>query len=208
MSNVSWIQIPRRTIKNPELSSLEFCIVARLKFLQYASNSKEYFEIDMNELRRNLEINDNRTLKKAWTNLYQQKYIDEPVTIHRGKPSKVILNPNMMHLNNDFAQLPLKLFSRIGEIGYHGFRLLYYYESYINRNKDHRQFCFTSLETIENDMGMSRKTILKHNETLVKAKLLKIQKHELGTDYQYDEAGELIFNKYNNHYEVRLENLL
>ncbi|OZB98041.1 hypothetical protein [Paenibacillus sp. XY044] len=208
MSNVAWIQLPRSIIKDPRLSSLEFCILARFKFLQFASSGMGKFEIDLNELKRSLEVNDNRTLKKALDNLYQYKYISKQVTFNRGRPVEVILDLDKMNLNNDFTQLPLKLFSKVGEIGHHGFRLLYYYESYVNRNKDHKQFCFAALETIENETGISRKTIVKYNKILVKAKLLQIDRHELETDYQYDEAGELIFNKYNNHYEVRLEKLL
>ncbi|MNK97755.1 hypothetical protein D3C87_1181020 [compost metagenome] len=165
-------------------------------------------ELDPNEFKRALDINDNRTLKKSLSSLFKNSYLRSECKIVRGKPLTIEINEERFKLNDNFTQLPTKLLSMIKEIGCVGVRLLYYYESYIIRSKVRNQFCYAAIDSIYTDTGISQKTILKYNELLRKAKLLKIEKHELKTDYEYTEADELIFTRYNNHYYVRLENIL
>lgn len=167
-------------------------------------NSKEHVKLP-------LGINDNRTIKKSMDNLYKQKYILQPVKIDSHSMGKIELNESLVKSKNKFTHVyvsSLEMLSRIGQIG---IRLLFYYESYTNRNdkiKASSQFCYTSLDTISKETGLTRKTIIKYNDILKKEKLLDIDIHKLGTDYRYDENDKVIFNRYNNHYYVRLENIL
>jgi hypothetical protein len=95
----------------------------------------------------------------------------------------------------------------VNEIGCIGVRLLYFYESYINRNNNKVKFCYVSYETVRDCIGLSTKTIAEYNDVLIKTKLLKVTKHRLGTEYEYDKDDALVFDRWNNHYEVRLDKI-
>jgi len=100
------------------------------------------------------------------------------------------------------------MLNHIKDIDFNGFRLLAYYESYINRRDSRKLFCYMSIETIKQETGLHKATIIKYNRVLVDKRLLEVVKHDLGTDYRYSDEGKIIFNKFNNHYTVRLENIL
>ncbi|WP_339820709.1 hypothetical protein MKZ15_06250 [Paenibacillus sp. FSL R7-0216] len=206
MSNgISWIQVPDSIIRDPNISALDFCILLSLKYAYYLSGSKDnMFEMDFNVIKRALDINDNRTLKKSLAKLHKQKYIINDVVIHRKKLSEVMLNKVLF--NKPFTQLPTKLLSRVEVIGFIGIRLLYYYESFIVRSETMNQFCYASQEAIQRDTGISIRSIVQYNKELKKAKLLDITEHKVRVEY--DKDGNMNWERYSNHYDVRLENLL
>ncbi|WP_160498558.1 hypothetical protein [Paenibacillus dendrobii] len=205
MSNTAFIQVPNYIVRDPNINPLDFCVLASLKYAHFFSGSKkDLFEVDFNEVKRVIGIHDNRTLKKSLTNLYEQEYIMDEVVIHRKQMSVVRLNKILF--TKPFTQLPTKLFTRINNIGCVGFRLLYYYESFIIRANTINQFCYASQETIQRDTGVSVRSIIEYNKRLKNAKLLNITEHKVRSEY--DEDGMMNWNRYNNHYDVRLENLL
>jgi hypothetical protein len=135
----------------------------------------------------------------------------EQVKIDSHSFGTVSLNETLIKSKTKFTHIYISLLDKLPIIQANGIRLLCYYESNINRsdrNKPGSHFCFTSIDTISQETGLSRKTIIKYNLILERAKLLDIDKHKLGTDYRYDDKDGIIFNKYNNHYFVRLENIL
>lgn len=69
-----------------------------------------------------------------------------------------------------FTQLPkCSLINKIRQIGLIGYRLIYYYESYINR-KDviSKQFCFVGQNTISSELNINKETIKKYNDIFEK----------------------------------------
>jgi hypothetical protein len=184
---------------------MEFCLLLRLKYLSFTSGNKDIYDVYFGRLKSNLYINDNRTMKKCLNNIHKQGYINEDVDVQRKKPVQIKLNMELLN-EKPFSQLPTTLLDQIQEIDYVGIRLLYYYESYINRSSGN-QFCFPSVETIVNDTGISKNTVTKYNEILKNKQMLRIVKHQLSTEYDYKDNDELIFDKYNNHYYVKVNNM-
>src|SRR5690606_34622114 len=135
-----------------------------------------------------------RTIKKYFDHLHQLGYIKEKLVIKRKNPINVHLIIEKLQ-EKPYTQLPVSILEKLDTIDYIGLRLLYYYESYINRTQIQNQFCFAAMDTIEKHTWISKKTIIKYNEILVKSKLLKIEKHKLETEYNYTEQDELIFDK-------------
>lgn len=208
MSNIRHVQIPNQVIRNPNVSSLEFMIITKFKELEFENSSSEFIIHSKSHLKDIFDINDNRTIKKSLTKIYDEGYLLNPVSIDSHSVGKVALNNELLKVKSNFTQVYMNIMKYYGTIGANGVRLLFYYESYINRKITNNQFCYTSIKTISAETGLNSKTIVKYNEILKKEKLLHIDKHKLGTDYRYDDNDKVIFSKYNNHYSVRLENIL
>ncbi|MNH66554.1 hypothetical protein D3C73_185870 [compost metagenome] len=207
MSKISWIQIPKRMVVDKNINALEFCMLVRFKYNQFLSGGKYEFEVDFTEFKRILNISDNRTLKKSLSKLHDAGYLlNEIDEIHRRKPTLVKLNKDRFKLNNNFTQLPARVFGKTREIGHIGLRLLFYYEGYINRKKTMNQFCFASQATIQNDLSITSRTVIEYNKRMEKAKLIRITQHEVKPEYA--ENGDINWNRHNNHYEVRLDELV
>lgn len=205
----SKIQLPNNLVRSPEVSAIEFVILLRLKYLASFRNNNNYtLEVDMSKFKLNVGINDNRTLKKYFKQLYEKGYLVDKVVLSRKGLTTVNVNGKKLNSKDEYTQLPTPLNERVGEIGHIGIRLLYFYESYINRYlSTTKQFCFTSIHTICKETGLNRGTVQSYNEMLRKKKLLHYDKHKLETSYQYDDNDELIFTKYNNHYFVNVNKL-
>lgn len=204
------LQIPDEIIRNTwfKLDDHSFCVYAMLKYTQFREfNKTNELQIDHNKLKHKLYISDNRTLKRVLKALHKNQIVLEYITQLPRKGSLNITYDNMTDKSNSFTQLPITLFNKIEHIGVIGIRLLYYYESYINR-KDvpARQYAFPSIETISADLHLHHTTIIEYNELLKKHKLLKITKHVIQED-AYDEDYNMTYIKYNNHYFVRIENI-
>lgn len=206
MSKGGFIQIPHKVIRNPNINCTEFVMLMQLKYSSYTNGNVNEFDVDLQKLKCAINIGDTRTIKKCLHTLYQNKYIVEEVKIINKHPLHVILDMEKLN-EKPFAQLSAKLLDCIDQIDYIGVRLLYYYESYIVRSDVRKQYCYPSIETIVRNTGISKNTVTRYNELLVKSKLLKIEKHKLGTEYSYNDNDDLIFDRYNNHYYVRVENI-
>ncbi|MFI2856821.1 helix-turn-helix domain-containing protein [Paenibacillus sp. JSM ZJ436] len=205
MSNVSYIQIPNSIVRDSKINSLEFCILLYIKYALFTSGGKGEINLDALHIRNVLNIADNRTLRKALLKLVEHGYILSELDSKKWSKGKITVNSKKLELNNKFTQLPSSLIKHIHTIGCPGVRLMYYYESLINRKKT-LQICYPSQEAIKRDTGLSIRTIIEYNKILVKTKLLKITQHDPRIEYTIEGIANV--ERYNNHYEVRLENLL
>lgn len=166
------------------------------------------FEVANNKLKAVIGLSDNKTIKKSYKNLYDQGYLLEPAELLRGKPVKFTINEEKISSKVEYTQLPIYIIEHLDTIKYVGFRLLYYYSSYINPNAASKQYAYPSIETIKQHLGVHKDTVQDYNEILKKAKLISIQKHELKHDYTYDVNDRLERVRYNNHYILHIEKLM
>jgi hypothetical protein len=207
-----FIQIPDCIIRNEtaKMDANTFAVYTYLSFLHFRNGKQDEIKnFDHNSFKHKLHITDNRTLKKCLTNLHKQGYIFEYID---KLPSKGTISITFQPMPVDiltFTQFPASILNRIDQIGTIGLRLLVYYESFINRQDPiTEQFAYPAIETTSKTLGINKNTILKFNEILVAAKLLKITKHKIEFVDELDELDQPIrFTKYNNHYHVQINKL-
>lgn len=217
------VQIPNNLIRDNTLESTCFAAYAKLVHIyQKDPQKRDVLVMNHSKFKNVIGVKSNQKLKAIFIELYDRKLIHNKIdSFPKIGNIEVKLNTffdakKCGKAKEDrfyFAQLPYLILSPliINQIGHIGLRLLYYYQSYINGTK--RDFCFTSYELINKETGLSENTITKYNKILVSTKMLKIVKHKLGTDYEYDrddETGEdyLVYQRYNNHYYVQWEQIL
>lgn len=204
------VQVPDEIIKNIhcKMDSNTFATYVYLKFLYFRNYNNSEMEIDHNKFKHKLYIADNRTLKKSLTILHKNQIMLEYINKLPTKGTlKFTFEPTPFN-SKKFTQLPVTIINKIEHIGTIGLRLLFYYESFINRKGSiSKQFAFPSIETISKDLGLNKETITTYNRILKKNKLIKIVKHKLEWDGEYDNLDNPLFTKYNNHYYVKLENM-
>lgn len=205
------LQIPDEIIRNQcvDFNHYDFGVYAMLKYAHFLNpnKDKDMLEVDHKFMMNKLFINDSRTLKKSLNKLYKCEFIEEEIKrLPRNGILKLKFNPSPFKTKS-FTQLPVNLINKIEQIGLIGYRLIYYYESYINR-KDviSKQFCFVAQDTISSELNINKETIKKYNDILKKSKLVTIKKHKLESD-GYDDLDNIVFNKYNNHYYVHIDKM-
>ncbi|KAF6626971.1 hypothetical protein H6F38_23230 [Paenibacillus sp. EKM208P] len=206
------IHIPNDTVRDSNITPNDFAIVLYLKMVVFDHGNTFEFDEDVNRIKYLTNIKDNKTLKKSLKNLYDNNYLLEktPENFVQGKPVRFSLNRDKFETDTNFTMLPMTVLTMVseGRITRECARLIYYYESRVNRNNK-RMFCFASEISISEETGIKAvKTIRKHNSILKREKLIDIKKGKLGWDYQYDEDGNPIFGKYNNHYYVNWDKLV
>lgn len=195
-----WLQIPNRIIRNTEFNIDEksFAIYAFLLFKKFKVFNVNEIEVLLRDIKAVTGIVDNRTLKKCFITLHTQGLVQNKVVeLPINKPIKFEMSN---FSNENFTQIPLNLLKSIDSIGLIGFRLMYYYESYINRKNVTKQFCYPSYETIQDDLKISNFSVTKYNKILVNEKLLTITKHKV----EYDPFGDSGLERFNNHYTINL----
>jgi hypothetical protein len=201
------IQIPDSIIRNTnnKIDCTTFSIYTYLTFLQFRKYQEDTFKIDHNKFKHKLYITDNRTFKKALTTLHKQGVILEYINKLPTKGAlTVTFNPVPLE-NGTFTQLPATIFNMMEHIGTVGLRMLFYYESFINRTDPiEKQFAFPAIETTAATLGINKDTVIKYNDILIKCKLLKVTKHKIEHTGEYNNLDEPIFTKYNNHYYVNV----
>jgi hypothetical protein len=206
----SKIQLPTAIVRNEgfNLNALDFVVVAILKYFFYKNNEDARLVIDHKVIMNKLGIRDTRTLKTVFSSLYQNKIILNEV---KKLPNRGLIELSLnieifKQQEGHFTQLPTRLLDYITILTYTGYRLLYYYQSFINLKTINRHYAFPGFEKICKDLRITDKTLDKYNKHLVKHKMLKIIKHEL-KEFGYNDDGKLLFHKYQNHYYVRLDNM-
>lgn len=211
------IQIADKIIRSPQIDCVAFVLYGKLvQLYRLKGGVSDTIEIDHAALKYFLNIKSNQKLKTAINTLYDAKMIRTKIdTLPKNQPLQIEIN-SFFDLKKagktkedrfSYTQMPYILLDRrmIETLGHAGIRLLYYFESYINRTKTF-SFCFTSLETIQKEIGLSENTILKYIDILKKNKLISVKKHKLEFA-GYDEYDTVCFTKYNNHYIVDIENI-
>lgn len=153
------------------------------------------------------EIKANNTFKSMLNKLYVNKLILNDVKdLPRHGVIEIEMNEEYIKLE-PFTRMHINLYYLVDKIGHEGLRLIYYYESRINRNKDNHQFCFAGIRTIANETKINKNKVKQFNDLLKKMKLLKIEYHELEKDDTFDEFNQEQNNKFNNHYQPRLDEI-
>lgn len=213
------IQIADKIIRSTQIDCVAFVLYAKLiQLYRLKGGVSDTIEIDHAALKYFLIIKSNQKLKTAINTLYDAKLIRTKIdTLPKNQPLQIEIN-SFFDLKKagktkedrfSYTQMPYILLDRrmIETLGHAGIRLLYYFESYINRTKTF-SFCFTSLETIQKEIDLSENTILKYIDILKKNKLITVKKHKLEFTYSYDAyTNKAYFTKYNNHYMVNIENI-
>ncbi|MFJ3388810.1 hypothetical protein [Lysinibacillus sp. NPDC086135] len=201
-----WLQVPTEIVRNIgfNVDEKSFAIYAFLLFKKFKAFNNCKIDVSLKDIKVVTGITDNRTIKKCFVNLHDQgliKYELDKDKLPINKPLQIImLEP---YKSDYFTQIPLELIKSIDRIGLIGFRLMYYYESYINRSNITKLFCYPSYETIQIDLGISNFSVTKYNKLLAKEKLITITKHKA----EYDPFGDGGLEKFNNHYTVNLDKL-
>ena len=201
------IKVPTYIVRNEDifLNNNEFLLYTRLSFLYFRNYQEEKIVIDHKKLMLQLEIKDTRTLKKYLNGLYKNKLIKNKIDkLSRKGYTTILFNSHMYNKDKNFTLMNITIFDYINKIGENGYRLIWYYKSHINlkdKNRD-RSYCYVGYETLEDNLRIGRGTISKVNQVLKKEKLIKIQKHKLEHDDEYNDNEELLYDKYNNHYYV------
>jgi hypothetical protein len=204
------IQIPDEVIRNNifVLDSNSFAIYVYLKYKYFRNHNNAEIELDIQELKDTLHITDNRTLKKCLIKLYDNNIIIERI---EKLPTRQIMTISFipdLFITETFTQLPATILNKINVIGTTGMRLLFYYESFVNRNdRLDRQFAFPSLLTTGKALNINKDTVIEYNKILHDNDLVSIIKFELKHDGEYNEENKPQFIKYNNHYRVQVQNL-
>ena len=203
-----WLQIPTEVVRNIgfEIDEKAFAVYTSILFAKFKLSvpDNEVVKFKHSEMKNLLHINDGRTIKKALMQLCEQGLIIWEQDNLPRNGGNLEITPLQPFKKNWFTQLPINLNLHIGDIGLIGYRLMYYYESHINRKIVTKDYCYPSYETIMEDLQISDKTLTKYNELLKKEKLITVTKHKVHFDNPFDEG---IFDRYNNHYRVNLLNI-
>lgn len=205
------VKIDNRIVRNKNISNGAFTLYAELVYLKFINtNSKENknpekIYIHHKLLMKYLNWQDIRKLKKYLTELYNQKLIKEEfITFPKYKQIEITLTN---YSTKNFTWLPDNLIKNLKLLGDIGFRLIYYYKSFINDEQIDTQYAFPSLDTIAENLKTTKKTIIKYNDLLEKNKLIKIDKHELTGKYKNNITGKY-FTKFNNYYYIKINKIL
>lgn len=187
-------------MRDNKISATDFVLYAYLKF-QHSFDKAEILQLNRNRTMSDVDIKDRRTLDKTFMNLfYYGLFTKEPV--FSGGKIKIEFNLSKLQIKSMFTQLPTDLLMYyIQKTGHVGFRLLYYYESFISRtNGKENMFCYPGYKDIVSTLGISEPTLAKYNQILVDNKLLAIRKHKVGEETTIKDGVLIKFNRYNNHY--------
>lgn len=218
------IQIPTQVVRSKKFTASEFVLLAKILQAYYKQPGKEKpltFSIDHKAFMYYLFFKDNETFKKNLIGLFVKGVIEselydkenQKIKLPRKGGLQLTINKLIIPAFNKergyFTQIPYYVLNReiIEAVGYVGVRLMYYYKSYINEREPLKQFCFVAETTTAEDLNITEKTVIKYNKFLKVKKFIKIEKHKLENSETYDENGKLLFEKYNNHYFLRLENV-
>lgn len=207
--NAFEIQVSTDIIRNPKLSNKAFVVWVRLTQLYHGVGCKEEIQLLHKKLMEYTRITENRTFKDILHELYEFKLVKNKIeTLPRTNPIVIHMNEDYIPVKNDkllFTQLTENLINKkvIDEIGHVGVRLMYYYKSRINYDSISTSYCYASEETIGDEIGVNRKTVIKYNKVLAKFRFVKIEKQETERDYYTNEKKDIYgFWKYNNHVYV------
>ena len=168
------IQVATDIVRNPELSNKAFVVWVRLTQLYYGVGCKSELQLMHKKLMEYTKISENRTFKEILDELFENGLILNNVEVlPRNSPITIAINEDMIPKGESmlFTQLTEHVINKkvIEKIGHVGVRLMYYYKSRINQKSD-VQFCYASEETIANEIGINRKTVIKYNKILEKVK--------------------------------------
>lgn len=209
LSAKGFIKISTRVVRNEGLyiDNESFHLYVTLCRLYFLNNQNSELDINHKEVMRNLRISKNETFKKYINGLFKAGLIfDEVNNLPRRSTLPVRLNPEFLN-DKPFTQLSLNIFNAYNELGISvdSFRLVFYYKSHINLHEHgrDRSFCFVGIRTLTDRLKIGNEKVIAANNDLKKKKIIKIEKHLLKHDHEYDEYDQMINSRFNNHYKIR-----
>ncbi|MED3691282.1 hypothetical protein P4534_21180 [Peribacillus butanolivorans] len=213
------IQIPQSIVRNPEINSKSFVLLAKLIQQYYKQRVDErnltftikYYKKLMNFT----DISDRRTFSDCLKVLNEKGLIESII-----KPlpkngeltvtlsSEVIPEFNKGQVFTQFEYWVLNM-SVIEEVGHIGVRIMYYIMSWINYKKLGKDHCYASVIRMSKDLGIAEKTFISYTKRLEKLKFIKIVKFDSYTTVKDDKNGNenLSYDRWNNHYFIQQENI-
>lgn len=196
------IQIDNRIVRNNKISNEAFLLYAELLYLKFLNKQADKISIYHLTLMKYLNWKDKRKLKNSLMQLHSLNLIKGNFNIlPKFKQIEITFTKyNSKH----YTYLPDTLIKNINIIGDIGFRLIYYYKSFINNVN--MEYAFPSLQTISQDLNISEKTIIKYNKILEKHKLITIEVHELSGKH-FNKNSKKYFTKFSNYYYINLKNI-
>ncbi|WHX32887.1 hypothetical protein QNK09_12050 [Brevibacillus agri] len=208
------IQIPNAIVRNPNLESTAFVVLAKLIQIHSLLHRPDTITFDYSKVMNDLCIKENRTFKSALKNLFEQGYIlDQIERLPRKSMLAIRMNKNKVNPSKEgkWTQLPITYLHRVilQKIGHIGFRLLYYYESYIYRGSVDGLWAYPSIDTIAADIGITQTTVKKYNKLLHNEKFIKIDTFEVEGIEIYDENNvyRYTLDRYHNKYSVEIDRI-
>lgn len=204
------VSVPKSIIQNKNIKTHAFCLFVLLKELYTIKKVDDnIISVYYPELMDYLKLKSHTTLKVALQDLYENGIIHN--TFPRFPKNQVLeirVNSEIFKDETQTTTMPISMFSLVEKVGLIGIRLLWYYESLINRRRKDN-YADPAYEEIVKALGLSQPTIGKHNLLLEKYGLLTIERHGLGVDknYRYDENDRVVFTKINNYYFVNLDQI-
>lgn len=204
------VLIPDCVIRNEDginISPKEFVLYYYLKIL-YDRQKNTKIKLNHNKFMAKFNIKTNTTFKKLVSGLHENKLIMNNID-KLPKHENIIIELNEEILQRKpFTMIHINLYHLYEKVECEGLRLIYYYESRVNRSKQIcSQFCFAGIRTIAQETKINKNKLKGINEKLVKLKLLKMEKHEMGGIGMYNEFNQEINIKYNNHYFPLIQNI-
>lgn len=199
------VQVPDVFIVNSNDYSLtngEFLALYFSLMFSFSQKSRNV-EVFASPLKAMMDINDNRTIIKSFNGLYEKGILKSDIkSLPRGgRKGFTIELADCAFKNGKFTRLPIMLHSLVPQIRSIGLRLVYYYESYISRGDNNRNFASPSYESICSDLGISEQSLIKYNKILEELGLVKIKRGDIKVvGYLYDDRGRPIFDRPNNRY--------
>ncbi|MEH7084792.1 hypothetical protein V7139_18925 [Neobacillus drentensis] len=204
-----YVHVPSNIVRNEDfyLSNDEFVLYARLCFLYFRNYHNKEIEFDHKRLMDFLKISDTRTFKKRMKKLFDEGLIETNVINLPTKGSmKIVFNNKPIEECKHFTMISAEVFSywKNEQIDKYAFRQLLYYKSHINLDdkENDRSFCYVGYETLTQRLKISKTDVKNANKKLEQAKLIAVTVHKLQNTNSYNDADELIFDRYNNHYHV------
>lgn len=191
--------IPSHLIRNADILGVhEFGLYSILCLLYLSSDKKNSLIIDTTELRKFLNITDNRTLKNRISKLYENGLINNKIIeFPRNCQMEIVFNDEVYKCENHLTSISSDIFHwyKDGKINMHSLRLLLFYRSYIG--EENRQFCGVDYSVINSKLKFSYTTINSSNEELKNNNLIQIV-YRNDDDYEY--AEELVVERKNHYY--------
>jgi hypothetical protein len=219
MSNDFKIQIPQSIVRSNKISDKEFVLLAKLIQIYKSQPGDEksltFTIISYKKLMNFVNITDQRTFTACLKGLSKNNYITNEINrLPRNGKLTISLSPNVIpELAEEklFTQLESWVInmSVIEKVGHTGVRMLYYLMSWINYTQVGKDHCYASVERMAKDIGVSEKTFIKYTGILEHANFIKVVRHDINLENQVDKNGNenLLLDRWNNHYYIKLENI-
>lgn len=215
------IQVPQEIVRNPEINSKSFVLLAKLIQQYYRQKNGEReltFTIKNYKMLLNFtNITDRRTFSDCLGILNEKGLIKSIVKpLPRNGELTVELSPKVIpELNKDKEQVFTQFeywilnMSVIEEIGHTGVRIMYYIMSWINYKKVGKDHCYASVQRMSKDLGLSEKTFIRYTKQLEKLKFISVTRFDNYSSFKDDKNGNenLLLDRWNNHYFLNQNNI-